>query len=191
MDKIERALNAIWRVRQGRTWARKFADDLSVVLVGPVLVFTAIGLIASVQSHSLIERATAIEPFSTILLLTAELMSFVLLGGVFSFLYKFVPNTQVTAWSAVIDGMTAALLWGIAGEAFAAFVAASGKYSAIYSEFAVLVLFLLWRYVGWLIVLVGAQMSFLTQHPAAYRAQFLLGRRSVRGEGPMPMTELA
>lgn len=210
IDKIEQALNAIWRVRQGRTWARKFTDYLSVVLVGPVLIFTAIGLIASVQSHALIERVTAIEPFGTILLLTAELMPFVLLCGVFSFLYKFVPNTQVTAWPALIGGMTAALLWGIAGEAFAAFVAASGKYSAIYSGFAVLVLFLLWLYVGWLIILVGAQVSFFTQHPAAYRAQFLwhqetpalrerlvlnilvtLGRRALRGEGPMSMTDLA
>jgi membrane protein len=210
IDKIEQSLNAIWRVKQGRTWARKFTDYLSVVLVGPVLIFTAVGLIASVQSHSLIERVTAIEPFGTILLWTAELMPFVLLCGVFSFLYKFVPNTRVTAWSALIGGMTAALLWGIAGEAFAAFVAASGKYSAIYSGFAVLVLFLLWLYVGWLIVLVGAQVSFFMQHPAAYRAQFLwhqdtpalrerlvlnilvtLGRRAVRGEGPMPMTDLA
>ncbi|MBH0183170.1 MAG: YihY family inner membrane protein, partial [Nitrospira sp.] len=213
IDKIEQALNAIWRVRQGRTWARKFTDYLSVVLVGPVLIFTAIGLIASVQSHALIERVMAIEPFGTILVLAAELMPFALLCGVFTFLYKFVPNTQVTAWPALVGGITAALLWGIAGEAFAAFVAASGKYSAIYSGFAVLVLFLLfllWLYVGWLIVLVGAQVSFFTQHPAAYRAQFLwhqntpalrerlvlnilvtLGRRSVRGEGPMPMMELA
>ena len=210
IDKIEQALNAIWRVRQGRTWARKFTDYLSVVLVGPVLIFTAVGLIASVQSHALIERVTSIEPFGTILLLTAELMPFALLCGVFTFLYKFVPNTQVTTWAALTGGLTAALLWGIAGEAFAAFVAASGKYSAIYSGFAVLVLFLLWLYVGWLIVLVGAQVSFFTQHPAAYRAQFLwhqdtpalrerlvldilvtLGRRALCGEGPMPMTELA
>ncbi|MBX9658133.1 MAG: YihY/virulence factor BrkB family protein [Nitrospiraceae bacterium] len=210
IDKIEQALNAIWRVRQGRTWARKFTDYLSVVLVGPVLIFTAIGLIASVQSHALIERLMAIEPFGTILVLTAELMPFALLCGVFTFLYKFVPNTRVAAWPALIGGITAALLWGIAGEAFAAFVAASGKYSAIYSGFAVLVLFLLWLYVGWLIVLVGAQVSFFAQHPSAYRAQFLrhqdtpalrerlvlnilvtLGRRALRGEGPMPMTELA
>jgi membrane protein len=102
------------------------------------------------------------------------------------------------------------LLWGIAGVAFATFVTASGQYSAIYSGFAVLVLFLLWLYVGWLIVLVGAQVSFFTQHPSAYRAQFLwhqdtpalrerlvldilvtLGRRFLRGVGPLPMTELA
>jgi membrane protein len=210
IDKIEQALNAIWRVRQGRTWARKFTDYLSVVLVGPVLIFTAVGLIASVQSNALIERLMAIEPFGSILVVTAELMPFVLLCGVFSFLYKFVPNTQVTAAAALIGGITAALLWGIAGVAFATFVTASGQYSAIYSGFAVLVLFLLWLYVGWLIVLVGAQVSFFTQHPSAYRAQFLwhqdtpalrerlvldilvtLGRRFLRGVGPLPMTELA
>jgi membrane protein len=167
-------------------------------------------LIASVQSHTLIERLREIEPFGTLLVLTAELMPFALLCGVFTFLYKFVPNTQVTTGAALTGGLTAALLWGIAGEAFAAFVAASGKYSAIYSGFAVLVLFLLWLYVGWLIILVGAQVSFFTQHPSAYRAQFLrhqdapalrerlvldilvtLARRFLRGEGPMPMTELA
>lgn len=210
IDKIEQAFNAIWRVRQGRTWARKFTDYLSVVLVGPVLIFTAIGLIASVQSHALVEQVMAIEPFGSLLVWTAELMPFMLLCGVFTFMYKFVPNTQVTAYAALIGGLTAALLWGIAGEAFAAFVAASGKYSAIYSGFAVLVLFLLWLYAGWLIILIGAQVSFFTQHPSAYRALFpwlqdtpalrerlvleiltALGRRALRGEGPMRMTELA
>ena len=210
IDKVEQALNAIWRVRQGRTWARKFTDYLSVVLVGPVLIFTAVGLIASVQSHTLTERVMELEPFGTVLVWTAELMPFALLCGVFTFVYKFVPNTQVTVRSALIGGLTAALLWGLAGEAFAAFVAASGKYSAIYSGFAVLVLFLLWLYAGWMIILVGAQVSFFVQHPAAYRAQFLwqqdtpaqrerlvleilatLGRRHLRGNGPLPLTDLA
>ena len=210
IDKIEQALNAIWRVKQGRTWARKFTDYLSVVLVGPVLMFTAVGLLASVQSNALVDRVRDIQPFGTLLIWAAELMPFLLLCGVFTFIYKFVPNTQVTVRAALIGGVTAALLWGLAGEAFATFVAASGKYSAIYSSFAVLVLFLLWLSVGWLIVLVGAQLSFFIQNPAAYRAQFLwqqdtpavkerlvleilttLGRRHLRGDGPMRPTELA
>ena len=210
IDKIEQALNAIWRVKQGRTWARKFTDYLSVVLVGPVLVFTAFGLLASVQSNALVDYLMGIQPFGTLLLWIAGLMPFLLLCGVFTFIYKFVPNAQVTFRSALIGGVVAALLWGLAGEAFASFVAASGKYSAIYSSFAVLVLFLLWLYAGWLIVLVGAQVSFFIQHPAAYRAQFLwqqdtpairerlvleimttLGRRHLRGEGPMRPAELA
>ncbi len=210
IDKIEQALNAIWRVRQGRTWARKFTDYLSVVMVGPVLIFTAVGLLASVRSHAIVDRVMELEPFGTMLVWAAELMPFVLLCGVFTFVYKFVPNTQVTVRSALIGGITAALLWGLAGEAFATFVAASGKYSAIYSGFAVLVLFLLWLYAGWMIILVGAQVSFFIQHPAAYRARFssqqdttarrerlvleilsTLGRRHLRGNGPLSLTDLA
>jgi membrane protein len=210
IDKIEQALNAIWRVKQGRTWARKFTDYLSVVLVGPVLVFTAVGLLASVRSHAIVERVAEIQPFGTLLVWTAELMPFFLLCGVFTFVYKFVPNTQVTVRSALVGGMTAAVLWGLAGEAFAAFVATSGKYNAIYSGFAVLVLFLLWLYASWMIILVGAQVSFFVQNPAAFRARLpwqqdttarrerlvleilsTLGRRHLRGDGPLSVTELA
>jgi len=210
IDKIEQALNAIWRVKLGRTWARKFTDYLSVVLVGPVLIFTAFGLLASAQSNTLVNRVMELEPFGTMLILAAKLIPFMLLCAVFTFIYKFVPNTQVTVRSALIGGLTAALLWGLAGEAFTTFVAASGKYSAIYSGFAVLILFLLWLYAGWLIILVGAQVSFFVQHPAAYRARFLwqqdspairerlvleimttLGRRHLRGDGPMGLTGLA
>jgi membrane protein len=210
IDKIEQALNAIWRVKLGRTWARKFTDYLSVVLVGPVLIFTAFGLLASAQSNTLVNRVMELEPFGTMLILGAKLLPFMLLCAVFTFIYKFVPNTQVTVRSALIGGLTAALLWGLAGEAFTTFVAASGKYSAIYSGFAVLILFLLWLYAGWLIILVGAQVSFFVQHPAAYRARFLwqqdspairerlvleimttLGRRHLRGDGPMGLTGLA
>lgn len=210
IDKIEQALNAIWRVRQGRTWTRKFTDYLSVVLVGPVLIFTALGLLASVQSHALVDRVMEIQPFGTLLVWAAQLVPFALLCAVFTFIYKFVPNTHITVRSAMIGGITAALLWGAAGQAFTTFVAASGKYSAIYSGFAVLVLFLLWLYAGWLIVLVGAQVSFFMQHPAAYRAQFLwqqdtpalrerlvleilmaVGRRHLQGKGPIRLTGLA
>jgi len=90
------------------------------------------------------------------------------------------------------------------------FVAQSAQYSAIYSGFAVLVLFLLWLYVGWLIVLIGAQFSFFHQYPTAYVSRLLwqqgtqafrerlalsllvvLTRQYLKGEGPMPTDDLA
>jgi membrane protein len=173
IDKIEQALNAIWMVRQGRTWGRKFADYLSVVLVGPVLVVTAFGVLASLQSHRVVQQVMDIEPFGSVLLWVAELVPFLMLCGVFTFFYKFIPYTQVRIASALVGGISAAILWGIAGEAFAKFVTASAKYSAIYSSFAVLILFLLWLYAGWLIVLIGAQFSYFHQHPTAYLSRQL------------------
>lgn len=210
VDKIEQALNAIWMVRQGRPWGRKFTDYLSVVLVGPVLVFTAFGALASLQSHTVVQSLMDMEPFGTLLVWSAEIVPFIMLSAVFTFLYKFIPYTQVRTMSALVGGVSASILWGITGEAFAKFVTASAKYSAIYSSFAVLILFLLWLYAGWLIILIGAQFSFFHQHPTAYLSRQLWQRgtpafrerltmnvllalacRHLQGERPLLPSELA
>jgi membrane protein len=57
----------------------------------------------------------------------------------------------------------------VAGVGFTTFVASSSSYAAIYSSFAILVLFLIWLQLGWLIVLVGAEVAYYHQHPGAYR----------------------
>ena len=173
IDKMEQALNAIWQVKQGRTWDRKFADYLSAVLVGPVLVFSAFGLLASLQSNTLVQHLIGLEPFGTLLVWSGEMVPFLMLCAVFTFFYKMIPNTHVHVRSAVVGGVSAAILWIIVGEAFAKFVAASANYSAIYSSFAVLMLFLLWLYTGWMIVLIGAQFSFFHQYPTAYLSRLL------------------
>jgi membrane protein len=210
IDKIEQALNVIWQVKQGRTWERKFADYLSAVLVGPVLVMSAFGLLASLQSHTLVQYLAQMEPFGTLLVWSGEVIPFVMLCGLFTFIYKVIPNTHVQARSAAIGGVSAAMLWIIAGEAFAKFVAASANYSAIYSSFAVLVLFLLWLYTGWMIVLIGAQFSFFYQYPTAYLSRLLwdqgtylfreqlalkvlrvLGHRYLKGDRPLQLAELS
>ncbi|MGB0752396.1 MAG: YihY/virulence factor BrkB family protein, partial [Gammaproteobacteria bacterium] len=67
--------------------------------------------------------------------------------------------------SAIAGGIVAGLLWSLAGAAFARFVVSSTAYAAIYSSFAIIVLFLIWLYVGWLILLTGAAVSFYCQHP--------------------------
>ena len=134
IDKIEQALNAIWQVKQGRTWERKFTDYLSAVLVGPVLVVSAFGLLASLQSHTLVQHLVKMEPFGTLLVWSGEMVPFLMLCAVFTFFYKMIPNTHVHIRSAVVGGVSAAILWMIAGEAFAKFVAASANYSAIYDD---------------------------------------------------------
>jgi len=168
IEKIEEALNSIWRVEVGRPLARRITDYLSVVLVGPVFVFTAFGLMASSQSHWLVQRVMEIQPFGYIIVALTNLLPFLFMCMLFTFLYKFVPNTPVNISSAFVGGLTAGIFWQVAGMAFAAFVASSGRYSAIYSSFAVLILFLIWLYVGWLIVLAGAQVAYYHQHPSAY-----------------------
>ena len=95
LEKVESAFNAIWRVRRHRTFARKFSDYLSVVLVGPVLVFSGFALMASAQSHWLVQRALEIDPLGSLFVIMARLMPFVLVCAAFTFLYQFIPHTKV------------------------------------------------------------------------------------------------
>jgi len=168
IDKTEESLNTIWRVRQCRPLTRKFTDYLSVVLVGPVLVFTAFAMTASAQSHWLVQRVLQIEPLGAAVVFATKFMPFVFLCLAFTFFFKLVPYTQVNYLSAMLGGVVAGLLWQLAGWAFSSFVAGATRYGAVYSSFASLIIFLIWLYVGWLIVLIGSQVAYYHQHPAAY-----------------------
>jgi membrane protein len=63
---------------------------------------------------------------------------------------------------------------------FAAFVANSAQYAAIYSSFAIMIVFLVWLYVGWLIFLIGAEVAYFHQHPYAFIREALHGSKGHR-----------
>ena len=170
ISKIEDSLNHVWQVRRSRTWGKKFSDYLSVVLVGPVLIFTSLTVIASAQSNTVVQYMVANELLGPLVVVATRLMPFAFLCIAFTFLYKFVPNTQVRFGSALIGGAVTAVLWQLAGVGFATFVAGSARYAAIYSSFAILVLFFIWLYASWLIILVGAEVAYFHQYPSSYRA---------------------
>jgi membrane protein len=173
--KIEDALNQIWRSPHSRSWGQRTTAYLSVVLVGPVMVFTALALTASAQSYWLVARLFKIGFVSYVFTLTTSVMPFVLLCATFTFLYKFIPYTKVRLRSALVGGAAAGILWQLVGMGFAAFVANSAQYAAIYSSFAIMIVFLIWLYVGWLIFLVGAEVAYFHQHPHAFIREALHG----------------
>lgn len=169
MDRMEDALNRIWHARGARGLARKFTDYLSMLLAGPVLVFAAFALIASAQSHWIVRwllEVTRLE--ALVLLVTGYLLPILLLATAFFLVYRLVPNTEVSTASALVGGAVAAVLWHLAGTAFTAFIAGSGRYAAIYSGFAGLMVSMIWLHIGWLIVLIGAQVGYFHQYPRSY-----------------------
>lgn len=165
VQKIEANLNYIWHIAQPRSLAQRFSDYISVILVGPVLVFSALSLTVSIENTAFVQRLLTVEAISTLAYLVGRLIPYVLVCTAFTFFYVFIPNTRVNLTSALVGGITAGVLWETVGWLFASFVATSAKYAAIYSSFAVLVLFMIWLYVSWYIVLIGAQIAYYHQHP--------------------------
>jgi membrane protein len=165
MEKIEESFNSIWHVTQLRSLGERFSRYLSVLLVGPILIFSAVGITALAFNSSAVQAIVAIQPFGSLVVGIGKMMPYALVIGAFTFFYMFIPNARVRFGPALVAGFAGGILWQSAGWAFALFVASSSRYAAIYSSFAILVLFLIWLYVSWLILLFGADISFYVQHP--------------------------
>ena len=165
MQKIEDAFNYTWRVGQTRPLSQRFSDYLSVLMIGPVLVFSALGMTGTVMNASVVQWMAAIEPFGTLLQFATRLLPYMMIIGAFTFVYVFIPNTKVKVGSALIGALVAGGLWQTAGWFFASFIANSGQYTAVYSAFATLIILLIWLYLGWLILLTGASVAFYHQNP--------------------------
>jgi len=167
LQKIERSFNMIWRVPDMRSMAQRFSNYLSVIMVGPLLMVSAIGVSATIFSSTFVQALIEIEPFGSLILVASRFTPFFLVVGAFTFVYIFMPNTRVKLRYAFIGGLVAGVSWQAAGMLFASFVAGSAKYAAIYSSFAIGIILLIWTYLNWMILLLGASLAFYLQNPGS------------------------
>lgn len=165
MQKIEESLNFIWHVPDARRLGERFSRYLSVLLVGPILVFSALGITATVMNLDLVRQLLAVSTLEQAVQALGRLIPYLLVIAAFTFIYLFIPNTRVRFGPALTGGVVGGIVWQTSGWLFAAFVASSGQYAVIYSSFAILLLFMIWLYVSWLVLLFGASVAFYVQHP--------------------------
>ena len=136
-------------------------------MVGPVLVFVAMGITGAALDTSIAQAIISVEPFGTLLSFATKLVPYLLIIAAFTFTYLFMPNTRVRFVPALMGGIAAGVLWQTVGWVFATVMSASisTSYTAIYSSFAFLFVFMIWLWWSWLILLVGSSVAFYKQHP--------------------------
>jgi len=180
IHKVENGFNYVWRVRQSRNLVQRLSGYISVLLIGPLLMVSAIGITATITSNSVVRHLLAIEPFGSLMVLGGKLVPYLMVIIAFTICYLFIPNTRVRPSAALVGGVVAGALWETVGKLFASFVAGSTNYTAIYSGFAIVLLSMIWLYVSWLILLLGAQIAFYQQNPRyllRHRIKVNLGNR--------------
>jgi membrane protein len=151
IQKLENAFNFAWHVERPRSLMRRVSEYLSLMVIGPVFLVIVFGLFGAVRIH---ESLRALGPY-------------LFVTGVFTFLFVFVPNTRVRLRPALIGGLTAGVLWAASGAVFTRIVAVSTQMVAIYAGFAIFLAALIWIYLSWLILLIGAQLSSRTRATCA------------------------
>lgn len=175
VQKVEGALNFTWHVERPRSLARRISEYLVVMLVGPVVAVLAMVLLARIEASSVVATLSGYaggEPAG------AHFAPYVLVVALFLFVYLYMPNTRVRPWPAFVGALAGGVLWAAVGALFARIVVYSAKTAVVYAGFAVVLLFLVWIYLSWLILLLGAQLSFYVQHPEHLRT----------GHDDIPMT---
>jgi membrane protein len=169
VQKVEESFNFVWRVEQPRSLGRRFSEYLSVMIVGPTVIVAALSVMATAQSSDIVQGLSHYEPFGTILLMFGKLTSYLLVIGVFAFLYGFIPNTRVRFRAALIGGAAAGLAWTATGMILTSIFSAGGGTMVIYAGFAIVIIALIWLHISWLILLLGAQLAFYVQNPQYLR----------------------
>ncbi|MGO8856309.1 MAG: YihY/virulence factor BrkB family protein [Steroidobacteraceae bacterium] len=169
IQKVETSFNYVWRVQRPRSFARRFTEYLSVMIVGPVLLAVVVGLLGAAEHSPFAQWLDDIPPLAWAMSALGRLVPYVIVTIAFTFMYAFVPNTRVMLRPALIGGVTAGVIWALVGKIFTTFILYSSHLMAVYTGFAIVLTTLIWVYLSWLILLIGAQLAFYVQFPQYLR----------------------
>jgi membrane protein len=207
IQKIEDSLNFTWHVERPRSLAKRVSEYLVIMLIGPVLIVAAMVLLTRIETSEMVARVSGMAGATG---QHGHYTPYLLVIGLFWFLYVYMPNTRVRWLSAFIGALFGGAAWVGIGAIFTRIVVYSTQSMAIYAGFAIVLLFLVWLHVSWLIMLLGGQLSFYVQHPEHLRtghgeipttsalrerialgAMYLLGERFVAGGPRWKVSDLA
>ena len=149
---IDRTLNAIWRVRQARPWGQRVLIYWAALTLGPLALATSLFMLTTALTWT----GQSWGPGQAWLRFILDVLEFGLTAVGIGALYKYVPHTHVPARHAWWGGVLAAVVLEVARWALAQYLAKVGTFSAVYGAFATVPILLVWIYITWVIVLVGA-----------------------------------
>ncbi|MDH3393495.1 MAG: YihY/virulence factor BrkB family protein [Desulfobulbaceae bacterium] len=160
LGTIEQAMNAVWQAESGRAMGRKVMDYLALMLLLPLAVNIGVAAMAALQSESTLSILQHIFPMAWVGPLLVRLLSYSFLVMTLLILYRFLPNSRVPVFPALVGALVGAVGWLFIQSLYISLQLGVAKYNAIYGSFATLPLFFLWIYIGWMVFLSGAEVAF-------------------------------
>jgi len=153
---IEDAFNGIWQIKTGRPVGIRILVYWAMLTLGPILIAASLSMSSYLLSASILQEPGIVTSLKTQLL---SFLPFILELAAFVLFYLSVPNCEVKFKHALIGGLMAALLFELAKYGFAQYLLRVTTYQLIYGALAVLPVFLIWIYLSWLVVLIGAYIT--------------------------------
>lgn len=155
MLTIDRTLNAIWRVRKSRPIAQRVLVYWAAATLGPLLL----GISLTLTSYAISASRGLVGAMPGGVSVVLNSLEFLALAAAMSALFHYVPNTPVRWGHAWAGGLFVSLGIEVAKKVLTWYLSTVPSYSTVYGAFATVPIFLVWLYLGWVIVLLGAVIA--------------------------------
>jgi membrane protein len=170
LNRIESSFNHIWQISSARSWLRKFTDYLTIMLIAPIFVILSgsITVFVSTQLPEFMSQAPILNFFKPVISFLIKFAPYFLTWFVLTVLFIIMPNARVKFGPALVSGIISGtilqfLQWMYLDLQFGIY-----KLSAIYGSFALIPLFIIFIQTTWIVVLLGAELTFANQNISRY-----------------------
>jgi len=170
LNHIESSFNHIWQIRSSRPWFRKFTDYLTIMLIAPILLVLSGGITGFIIKDlpEYMNNAPILDFFKPVISLLVKLIPYLLTWLTLTILFIIMPNAKVKLVPALISGIIAGTILQVLQWLYIDLQFGITKLSAIYGSFAAVPLFIIWMQSSWIVVLLGAELSFANQNISRY-----------------------
>ena len=173
LSNIELAFNSIWGIKKSRTLTRKLSDYLSIMLITPILfiISGSLSIFISKYLATLVDQDTSLSMIGPTLLSLMKISPYIFIWLAFTLIYIVMPNQNVKFKSSFVAGVIAGSGYIFLQFLFIKFQVGVASANAVYGSFAALPLFLIWLNISWLVILIGAEISYAHQNVDKYYLQ--------------------
>jgi len=170
LDSIERSFNNIWEIKNSRPWVRKFTDYLTIMLIAPIFLILSgsITVFINTNLEDFLSESAILESMKPLVSFLVKLIPFILTWLVLTVLFIVMPNTKVKFKSALVAGILSGTLLQFLQWLYIDLQFGITRLNSIYGSFAAIPLFIVWIQMSWLVVLLGAELSFANQNISRY-----------------------
>jgi membrane protein len=173
LDHIESSFNHIWQITSSRPWYRKFTDYLTIMLIAPVFIIISGGLTGFniTALPDFMKNAQIMDFFKPVISTLVKLAPYVITWLTLTVLFIIMPNAKVRFLPALISGIIAGTILQVIQFLYIDLQLGITRLNAIYGSFAAVPLFIIWLQSSWIVVLLGAEISFANQNISRYELE--------------------
>lgn len=171
---VESTFNSIWRVEETRVWYRQVTDYLAVIILVPALFIasSSVTVFATTKLTDILSQSDMLDGLKPVVSFLVQLIPFILLCILSTAAFLAMPNTRVKMRSALFAGLFTGIALQLLQIVYVESQLGITRLGTLYGSFAAIPLLMVWIQMSWVVVLMGAQLSYFMQNITRYEFEF-------------------